>query len=93
MSTESETKEGPGFPVKFIGVDKLHAAFLKESRTRCRFLGQRTGNPGCPWSILLILWSGGISYVRPFLRNGRVKFNFLVYTISKNALPYPNQIL
>jgi hypothetical protein len=35
----------PGFPVKFIGVDALHAAFLNESRTRDRPLGRRTGNP------------------------------------------------
>jgi hypothetical protein len=40
MSTESATKAGAGFPVKFIGVDKFHAAFLKESRTRGRFLGR-----------------------------------------------------
>src|ERR1700733_2760235 len=55
-----------------------------------------------PNAFLLILWSGGISYVRPFfppqarkdrvprgprsLRNGRAGFSFLVYTISKNAL-------
>jgi hypothetical protein len=26
----------PGFPVKFIGVDALHAAFLNESRARGR---------------------------------------------------------
>ena len=37
---------GPGFPVKFVGVDKLHAAFLNESRTRGRLLGPRTGNLG-----------------------------------------------
>ena len=52
-------------------------------------------------AFLLILWSGGISYVRPFFppqarkdrvpgcrfwRNGRVEFSFLVYTISKNAI-------
>jgi hypothetical protein len=49
MSTESATKAGAGFPVKFIGVDKFHAAFLKESRTRGRFLGPRTGNPGRPY--------------------------------------------
>jgi len=24
----------PGFPVELVGVDKLHAAFLNESRTR-----------------------------------------------------------
>src|ERR1700677_1033146 len=36
----------PGFPVKFMGVDALHAAFLNESRTRGRLLGPRTGNPG-----------------------------------------------
>jgi hypothetical protein len=53
-------------------------------------------------AFLLILWSGGLSYVRPFFpprarkdrvprgprfwRNGRVGFSFLVCTISKNAL-------
>jgi hypothetical protein len=38
----------PGFPVKFIGVDAFHAAFLNESRTRGRLLSPRTGNPGTP---------------------------------------------
>jgi hypothetical protein len=28
----------PGFPVEFVGVDELHAAFLNESRTRGRCL-------------------------------------------------------
>ena len=32
--------------MKLDGVDELHAAFLNESRTRGRFLGPRTGNPG-----------------------------------------------
>jgi leader peptidase (prepilin peptidase) / N-methyltransferase len=36
----------PGFPVKFGGDDRLHAAFPNESRTRGRRLGTRTGNPG-----------------------------------------------
>ena len=36
----------PVFPVKFVGVDELHAAFLNESRTRGRRLVPRTGNPG-----------------------------------------------
>src|ERR1700678_1706962 len=36
----------PGFTVKFVAVDELHAAFLNESRTRGRCLGPRTGNPG-----------------------------------------------
>jgi hypothetical protein len=36
----------PGFPVKPVGVDELHAAFLDESRTRGRCLVPRTGNPG-----------------------------------------------
>jgi hypothetical protein len=34
------------FPVKFVGVDELHAAFLNESRTRGLLLVPRTGNPG-----------------------------------------------
>jgi hypothetical protein len=46
----SLTKDGcphtPGFPVKFVGVDELHAAFLDESRTRGHCLVPRTGNPG-----------------------------------------------
>jgi hypothetical protein len=41
----------PGFPVKFVGVDKLHAAFLNESRTRGRCLVSRTGNPGVWFSL------------------------------------------
>jgi hypothetical protein len=36
----------PEFPVKFVGVDELYAAFLNESRTRGRCLVPRTGNPG-----------------------------------------------
>jgi hypothetical protein len=36
----------PGFPVKFVGVDKPYAAFLNESRTRGCWLVPRTGNPG-----------------------------------------------
>jgi len=36
----------PGFPVKLIGIDALHPAFLNESRTRGSRLGTRTGNPG-----------------------------------------------
>jgi hypothetical protein len=39
-------REVPGFPVKFVGVDELHAALLNESRTRGRCLVPRTGNPG-----------------------------------------------
>jgi hypothetical protein len=36
----------PGFPVRLGEVGELHAAFLDESRTRGRWLEQRTGNPG-----------------------------------------------
>jgi hypothetical protein len=36
----------PGFPVEFVGVDELDAAFLNESRTRGRCLVPRTGNAG-----------------------------------------------
>jgi hypothetical protein len=58
-------------------------------------------SPRCIKAFLLILWSGGISYVRhpfhprhaktaypgaPVLAEWRVGFSFLVYTISKNAL-------
>jgi hypothetical protein len=44
-------REVPGFPVKFVGVDKLHAAFLNESRTRGRCLVPRTGNSGVWFSL------------------------------------------
>jgi hypothetical protein len=44
-------REVPGFPVKLVGVDKLHAAFLNESRTRGRCLVPRTGNPGVWFSL------------------------------------------
>jgi len=36
----------PGFPVKLVGVDELHAAFLNESRTRRPRWVPRTGNSG-----------------------------------------------
>jgi hypothetical protein len=35
-----------GFPVEFVSVDELQAAFLNESRTRGSCLVPRTGNPG-----------------------------------------------
>jgi hypothetical protein len=35
---------------------------------------------------MLILWAGGISYVRHSLAEWRVGFSFLVYTITKNGL-------
>jgi hypothetical protein len=44
-------REVPGFPVRFVGVDKLHAAFLNESRTRGRCLVPLTGNPGVWFSL------------------------------------------
>jgi hypothetical protein len=47
----SKWRDIPEFPVKFYGVDKLHAAFLNESRTRGRCLVPRTGNPGVWFSL------------------------------------------
>jgi hypothetical protein len=44
-------REVPGFPVRCVGVDELHAAFLNESRTRGRRLAPRTGNPGVWFSL------------------------------------------
>jgi hypothetical protein len=44
-----------GFPVKFVGVDVLHAAFLKESRTRSSGLVPRTGNP-CISLVFREMW-------------------------------------
>src|ERR1700677_2081236 len=43
----------PGFPVKSIGVDALHAAFLNEGRTRGPLFGPRTGNPGTRARLVL----------------------------------------
>jgi hypothetical protein len=46
---ESETADPsapPGFPVDIGGVDELHAAFLKESRTRVRVRCRVVGNRG-----------------------------------------------
>jgi hypothetical protein len=45
-ATKSRVPHTLGFPVKFVGVGEPYAAFLNESRTRCRRLGPRTGNPG-----------------------------------------------
>jgi hypothetical protein len=53
----------PGFPVKLVGVDELHAAFLNESRTRGRWLGPRTGNPGISL-VFREMWG-----TRPWLGN------------------------
>ena len=36
----------PGFPVKTRGFAGLHAALLKESRTRGRRMQREVGNPG-----------------------------------------------
>ena len=47
----------PGFPVKFVGVDELHAAFLNESRTCRRCLVPRTGNPG--QAVFRLEWDNG----------------------------------
>jgi hypothetical protein len=57
----------PGFPVKVGGVDELHAAFRKESRTRGCWIEPRTGNPGqgniltqnCSWVFSPKLPDGG----------------------------------
>jgi hypothetical protein len=46
ISHPSRVPHTPGFPVKFDGVGKFHAAFLNESRTLGRRLEPRTGNPG-----------------------------------------------
>jgi hypothetical protein len=52
----------PGFPVRFSGFAELHAAFLNESRTRCRWMDPRTGNPGqavfrLEWATLKVSFS------------------------------------
>jgi len=36
----------PGFPVRLVGINELHAAFLAESRTRDHGWGRAVGNPG-----------------------------------------------
>jgi hypothetical protein len=78
----------PGFPVKFGGVDELHAAFLNESRTRGRLLGTRTGNPGMWDTTALSLWVsvhpthlavniGGIPYLAKTERD--IRMNVLLH--------------
>jgi hypothetical protein len=46
LHTASILVHPPGFPVKVGGVDELHAAFRKESRTSGCWIEPRTGNPG-----------------------------------------------
>src|ERR1700684_2823828 len=46
--SESDRVASPGFPVDIVGVGKLHAAFLNESRTRGRWWRPVAGNPGRP---------------------------------------------
>jgi DNA-binding transcriptional MocR family regulator len=54
--------------VKLGGLDKVHAAFLNESRTHGRFLVPGTGNPG---QHGLVLFAGSFSKVLfPSLRLG-----------------------
>jgi hypothetical protein len=43
---QSSSSQVPGFPVEVGGVVELHAAFLKESRTRGPVWCSVTGNPG-----------------------------------------------
>ncbi len=43
---ESWGADPPGFPVRLGGVKEAHAAFLKESRTRCHGWGHAVGNAG-----------------------------------------------
>jgi hypothetical protein len=45
-SSRSTGAPHPGFPVKFVGADELHAAFPNESRARGRCLVPRTGKSG-----------------------------------------------
>ena len=67
---ESRGIPHPGFPVRLVGVDERHAAFLDESRTRGRCLMPRTGNPGISrktsemWGTRRSLEVEGPSFVR-----------------------------
>ncbi len=45
-TTKRRVPHPPGFPVRLGGVNEPHAAFLKESRTRCHGWGRAVGNPG-----------------------------------------------
>jgi hypothetical protein len=49
-----------GCPMKLVAVDELHAAFLNEGRTRCRFWVPRTGNPGISL-VFREMWNSTVS--------------------------------
>jgi GntR family transcriptional regulator / MocR family aminotransferase len=89
----------PGFPVKLGGVDKVHAAFLNESRTRGRFLVRRIGNPGQPG---LVLFAGSFSKVLfPALRLGYLvlppdlvdRFAAAKSVLNRHAAPFEQTVL
>jgi hypothetical protein len=68
----------PGFPVEVGGVDKLHAAFLNESRTRCRRLAQRSrksGTLGRTWGTRPCLIGLQVSSPAGRQRRWRLKTN------------------
>ena len=56
----------PGFPVKFGGLDALHAALLNESRTRGRLLVPRTGNPGISL-VFREMWDTTVLHPEPLV--------------------------
>ena len=53
---ESDHRASPGFPVGLAGSKELHAAFLKESRTRGPGWCCVTGNPGRPPFSSHVCW-------------------------------------
>jgi GntR family transcriptional regulator/MocR family aminotransferase len=89
----------PGFPVKLGGVDKVHAAFLSESRTRGRRLVPRTGNPD---QHGLVLFAGSFSKVLfPSLRLGYLvlppdlvdSFSAAKSVLNRHAAPFEQTVL
>jgi hypothetical protein len=65
-ATDQRVPHTPGFPVKFGGLDALHAALLNESRTRGRLLVPRTGNPGISL-VFREMWDTTVLHPEPLV--------------------------
>jgi hypothetical protein len=75
----------PGFPVEFGGIGEPHAAFLTESRTRCRWRVPRIRKSGSPRFPVEF---GGIGEPHAaFLTESRTRCRWRVPRIRKSGSP------